>query len=214
VSDRQVRVGERILEADRIFIATGMRPLIPPVNGLEAGPFLTNETVMELAAVPEHLIVIGGGYIGCELGQAFRRFGSQVTIVQRGERLIGGEDEDASTVLGRAFADEGIDVLSKTEVRSVSWSNQQPSVEVVGPRIGRRRLDGSHPLVAAGRRPNTDTLDLPAAGAQSDGAGFVLVDERLATSVSRDMGRWGCQQATTVHPRLPRGGEGRLRQRV
>jgi pyruvate/2-oxoglutarate dehydrogenase complex dihydrolipoamide dehydrogenase (E3) component len=183
VSRRQVRVGERILEADRIFIATGMRPVIPPLPGLEDGPFLTNESVMELASVPEHLIVIGGGYIGCELGQAFRRFGSHVTIVQRGDRLIGEEDQDASTVLSRAFADEGIEVLTETEVRSVSWSNKRPSVEVAGPRIERRRLDGSHLLVAAGRRPNTDTLDLPAARVQSDGAGFVLVDERLATSV-------------------------------
>ena len=78
----------------------------PRVPGLEDGPFLTNESVMELASVPEHLIVVGGGYIGCELGQAFRRFGSQVTIVQRGDRLIGEEDQDASTVLGRAFTDE------------------------------------------------------------------------------------------------------------
>jgi pyruvate/2-oxoglutarate dehydrogenase complex dihydrolipoamide dehydrogenase (E3) component len=168
-SRRQVRVGERLLEADRIFIATGMRPMIPPVPGLQDGPYLTNESVMELASVPEHLIVIGGGYIGCELGQAFHRFGSRVTIVQRGDRLIGEEDEDASTVLGRAFADEGIDVLTKAEVRSVSWSNDRPSVDVVGPHNERRRLAGSHLLVAAGRRPNTDTLDLPAAGVQSDG---------------------------------------------
>lgn len=184
ISPRQVRVGERDLRADRVFIATGMRPRIPPVPGLEDGPYLTNASVMDLTSVPEHLIVLGGGYIGCELGQAFRRFGSQVTIVQRGDRLIREEDEDASTVLRRAFTNEGIDVLTKTEVRSVSWSNERPSVEAIGQHIdGPSRLESSHLLVAAGRQPNTDTLDLAAAGIECDERGFVRVDDRLSTTV-------------------------------
>jgi pyruvate/2-oxoglutarate dehydrogenase complex dihydrolipoamide dehydrogenase (E3) component len=184
LSRDEVRVGERTLRSDRVFIATGMRARIPPVPGLEDGPFLTNETSMDQAAVPEHLIVLGGGYIGCELGQAFRRFGSRVTIVQRGGRLIPEEDEDASTVLRRAFADEGIDVVTDADVRSVTWVGERPSVDVVGPHIkSGTRLEGSHLLVAAGRRPNTDTLDLASAGIESDEEGFVVVDDRLSTNV-------------------------------
>jgi pyruvate/2-oxoglutarate dehydrogenase complex dihydrolipoamide dehydrogenase (E3) component len=184
LSPRQVRVGERDLRADRVFIATGMRPRIPPVPGMEDGPYLTNASVMDLTSVPEHLIVLGGGYIGCELGQAFRRFGSRVTIVQRGDRLIREEDEDASTVLRRAFTNEGIDVLTETEVRSVSWSNERPSVVAIGQHVdGPSRLESSHLLVAAGRQPNTDTLDLAAAGVECDERGFVRVDDRLSTTV-------------------------------
>lgn len=184
LSPGQVRVGERVLRADLVFIATGMRPRIPPVPGLEDGPYFTNESLMDLTSVPEHLIVLGGGYIGCELGQAFHRFGSRVTIVQRGGRLIRQEDEDASTVLGRAFAAEGIDVLTESEIRSVSWRDGRPSVELIGPRIeGHSRLEGSHLLVAPGRQPNTDTLDLATAGVELDERGFVLVDDRLSTTV-------------------------------
>jgi pyruvate/2-oxoglutarate dehydrogenase complex dihydrolipoamide dehydrogenase (E3) component len=183
LSRSQVRVGERILRADRVFIATGMRPVIPPIPGLEDGPYLTNETVMDLTSVPEHLVVIGGGYIGCELGQAFHRFGSHVTIVQRGDRLVREEDEDASMVLGRAFAAEGINVLLDTEVRSVSWSGGRATVEMAGP-DGRAALEASHVLVAAGRRPNTDGLDLAAAGVDADDRGFVVVDDWLSTSAA------------------------------
>lgn len=184
LSLNEVRVGERVLRTERVFIATGMRPRIPPVPGIEEGPYLTNENVMELAKIPEHLIVLGGGYIGCELGQAFHRFGSRVTIVQRGDRLIREEDGDASTVLRAAFEAEGIDVLTGTEVRSVSWSRGLPNVVVRGAHAeGDRRLNGTHVLVATGRQPNTDTLDLARAGVETDGRGFILVDERLSTNV-------------------------------
>jgi pyruvate/2-oxoglutarate dehydrogenase complex dihydrolipoamide dehydrogenase (E3) component len=105
VSHGQVQVGPRILAADQIFIATGMRPLIPQVPGLADGPYLTNESVMELSSVPNHLIVVGGGYIGCELGAGVPPVRIPRTIVQHGDRLIGEEDQDASTVLGRAFAE-------------------------------------------------------------------------------------------------------------
>ena len=185
LSPTKIRVDDRTLRADRIFVATGARPVVPPIPGLEDGPFLTNENAMDLGSVPEHLVVIGGGYIGCELGQAFRRFGSRVTIVQHGARLVREEDEDVSTILGRAFAAEGIDVLANAEVRSVSWPHGRPTLETTGPDgNGRSLLEASHVLVAAGRRPNTDGLDLAAAGVDADERGFVLVDDRLSTSVA------------------------------
>jgi pyruvate/2-oxoglutarate dehydrogenase complex dihydrolipoamide dehydrogenase (E3) component len=198
LSRTKVKVRDRALRAGQIFIATGMRPVIPAVPGLEDGPYLTNETIMDLSTVPKHLIVLGGGYIGCELGQAFHRFGSRVTVVQRGDRLIREEDEDASTVLRRAFATEGIDVLTDADVRSVSWSNGRPSLELVGPHInGRSRLEGSHLLVAAGRRPNTDSLDLAAAAIETDARGFVLVDDRLSTSAA---GVWAVGDVNGAQP--------------
>jgi pyruvate/2-oxoglutarate dehydrogenase complex dihydrolipoamide dehydrogenase (E3) component len=185
LSRTKIRVGEQTLSADQVFIATGIRPTIPPIHGLDDGPYLTNETVMDLTSVPEHLVVIGGGYIGCELGQAFHRFGSRVTIIQRGDRLVREEDGDVSTILGRAFVAEGIDVLLNAEVRSISWSDGRPSLEVMGPDVdGRSLLQASHLLVAAGRRPNTDGLDLAAAGIDPDERGFVVVDDRLSTSVA------------------------------
>lgn len=184
LSPSEVQVGERVLRADRVFIATGMRPSIPAVPGIGDGPHLTNETVMELAEIPEHLIILGGGYIGCELGQTFRRFGSRVTIVQRRERLVPEEDEDASTVLREAFSEEGIDVLTGAEARSVTWADAQPILEVAGPGIdGSRRLEGSHLLVATGRQPNTDGLDLPSSGVATDERRFVRVDDGLSTNV-------------------------------
>jgi pyruvate/2-oxoglutarate dehydrogenase complex dihydrolipoamide dehydrogenase (E3) component len=183
-SSNEVQVGERVLQADRIFIATGMRSRIPSVPGIENGPYLTNENVMELTEVPEHLIILGGGYIGCELGQAFRRFGSRVTIVQRGDRLVCEEDEDASTVLRRAFEAEGIEVLTGTDVRSVTWSDGRPDVSVRGAGVdGDQALKGTHLLVATGRRPNTDSLDLGRAGVETDARGFIPVDEGLTTNV-------------------------------
>lgn len=198
LSRTAIQVGEQTLRADRVFIATGMRPLIPEIAGLEDGPYFTNETIMDLEAVPEHVVVVGGGYIGCELGQAFRRFGSRVTVVQRGDRLIPDEDEDVSTVLTRAFAAEGIDVLTRADVRSVSWANGQPSVEVNGPDIdGRSVIEGSHLLVATGRRPNTDQLNLPAAGVETDIQGFVLVNEELSTSAA---GMWAVGDVNGQQP--------------
>lgn len=184
LSPNEVRVGERVLRAERVFISTGMRPRISPAPGIEDGPYLTNENVMELTEIPEHLIVLGGGYIGCELGQAFHRFGSRVTIVQRYDRLIREEDDDASTVLRRAFEAEGIEVLTGTEVRSVTWAGGRPEVELTGAGVeAGRRLNGTHLLVATGRQPNTDALDLARAGVETDARGFIPVDDRLSTNV-------------------------------
>jgi len=173
------------VRSDRIFLALGMRPSVPEVDSLHDGPWLTNETVMDLDEVPGHLIVIGGGYIGCELGQALRRFGSEVSIVQRAPRLLPGEEPDASTVIERSFREEGIDVLTEHELRSVRWTDGRPTIEMTGPDGASRSLTGTHLLLASGRTPNTDTLGVEHAGVELDPKGFVRVDDELRTTAAR-----------------------------
>jgi pyruvate/2-oxoglutarate dehydrogenase complex dihydrolipoamide dehydrogenase (E3) component len=174
-----------------------MRPSVPDVDGMRDGPLLTNETVMDLEEVPGRLIVIGGGYVGCELGQAFRRFGAQVPIVQRAPRLLPGEEPDASTVIERAFGEEGIDVLTAYQLRSVRWTNGRPTVEVTGPDGASRSLAGTHLLLAAGRTPNTDTLGVERAGVELDGRGFVCVDDELRTTAA---GIWAIGDVNGAQP--------------
>jgi pyruvate/2-oxoglutarate dehydrogenase complex dihydrolipoamide dehydrogenase (E3) component len=197
VSGDRVRVGERVVRSDRIFLAPGMRPSVPDVDGLRDGPWLTNESVMDLEEAPAHLIVIGGGYIGCELGQAFRRFGSEVSIVQRAPRLLPGEEPDASTVIERSFREEGIDVLTAHELRSVRWTDGRLTVEVRGPDGTSRSLGGTQLLVAAGRTPNTDTLKAERAGVELDPKGFVRVDDELRTTAS---GIWAIGDVNGAQP--------------
>ena len=182
-SSREVMVGERHLTADRIFIATGMRPLIPDLPGIGDVGIHTNETIMNLTDPPEHLVVLGGGYIGCELGQAFRRFGSNVTIVHGPELLCADEEPDVSLLLGRGLAADGIQLF--TDHRAVRVERLADGVRVVArDEDGNERVvDGSHVLVAGGRRPNTDSLGLEAAGVALRDDGSVVVDERLRTSV-------------------------------
>jgi pyruvate/2-oxoglutarate dehydrogenase complex dihydrolipoamide dehydrogenase (E3) component len=197
VSPTEVRVRETVVRSKRIFVALGMRAQVPHVEGLGDGPWLTNETVMNLEEVPGHLIVIGGGYVGCELGQAFRRFGADVSIVQRRPQLLPGEEPDASTVIEHAFREEGIDVLTAHEFRSVRWSNGRPTVEVAGPDGAARPIAGTHLLLAAGRIPNTDTLAVERAGVQLDPKGFVRVDDELRTTAA---GIWAVGDVNGLQP--------------
>jgi pyruvate/2-oxoglutarate dehydrogenase complex dihydrolipoamide dehydrogenase (E3) component len=197
VAEDQVRVGDRVVRSDRIFLALGMRPFVPEVDGLEDAPYLTNDTVMDLEEVPGHLIVIGGGYIGCELGQAFRRFGADVSIVQRAPRLLPGEEPDASTVIERSFREEGIDVLTGLSLQSVRWMEGRPTVEVTGPDGASRTVEGTHLLLAAGRTPNTDTLAADRAGVELDPEGFVRVDEELRTTAN---GIWAIGDVNGAQP--------------
>jgi len=173
-----------VLSAERIFIATGMRPTIPRIEGLETVRYFTNEDVMDLTAVPERLVVIGGGYVACELGQAYRRFGSQVAIVQSHARLLPEEEPDASAVLAEAFKREGIDVILGRRATTVARIGEGIRVTVRSDDGDERVLDGTHLLLAAGRRPNTDALGLEAAGIELDDHGFVHVDEFFQTSAS------------------------------
>lgn len=184
---RQVEVrgtngSARLLSADRIFINVGARPSRPPIPGLESIPALDSTSIMELDTVPDHLLVLGGGYVGLEFGQMFRRFGSEVTIVQRGNRLLDREDPDVADAVAEILREDGIDVLLGTEVEVVAPAEQGVSATVRGP-AGVRQLVGSHLLVATGRTSNTDRLDLSAAGVSTDEHGLIQVNDRLETNV-------------------------------
>jgi len=173
----------RRLSADLFVINTGARPAAPPIPGLDLVPVLDSTSIMELDSVPEHLVMIGGGYIALEFGQMFRRFGSRVTILQRGPSLLAREDDDISEAVADIMREDGIDVLLNAETTRVAGTAGKLQLTVRTP-AGERVIDGSHLLVAAGRTPNTDALNLPAAGVVLDKRGFVPVDERLQTNVA------------------------------
>jgi pyruvate/2-oxoglutarate dehydrogenase complex dihydrolipoamide dehydrogenase (E3) component len=180
----RLRSGETLqLEAKTIFLNVGARPATPPLPGLEKVDALNSTTVMELDTLPEHLLIVGGGYVGLEFGQMFRRFGSQVTIVQRAGRLLGREDDDVADEVAKILREDGITVLLDTNpVRVEQRSAGHVALVVHGP-DGERALHGSHLLIAAGRVPNSDGLNLQAAGVETDGHGFIKVNERLETNV-------------------------------
>ena len=174
----------RQIAADTIFINTGARPAKPLLSGIEQVSFLDSTSIMELDTVPEHLLVIGGGYIGLEFGQMFRRFGSQVTIVQRGGNLLAREDPDVADAVAGIMREDGLEVLLETKPVSVRQISERDIELTVQMKPGERTLHGSHLLVAAGRIPNTDQLNLDAAGIQMDKRGFIQVNERLETNVA------------------------------
>ena len=178
-----LRGGEhRRLTADLVFINAGERPAVPAIPGLDTVTALDSTSIMELETVPEHLLVLGGGYVGLEFGQMFRRFGSRVSIVQRGPQLLGREDPDVAEAIAGILVEDGIEVLLNTEAHRVEAGGGEIRL---GVRAGgeERVLAGSHLLVATGRVPNTDRLNLTAAGVETDGRGYVKVNERLETSV-------------------------------
>jgi pyruvate/2-oxoglutarate dehydrogenase complex dihydrolipoamide dehydrogenase (E3) component len=175
--------GTQRLTADNVFINVGTRPADPPVEGLDSVPTLNSTTVMELDEVPDHLLVLGGGYVGLEFAQMFRRFGSEVTIVQRGPQLLSREDTDVAEAVADVLRQDGVEVLLHTQAeRAAQTENGGIRLSVRTP-DGERDLEGSHLLAAAGRTPNTDTLNLEAAGVETDDRGFVKVNERLETNV-------------------------------
>jgi pyruvate/2-oxoglutarate dehydrogenase complex dihydrolipoamide dehydrogenase (E3) component len=175
--------GSRTLSADTIVINTGTRACVLSLPGLEGMAFLNSTSIMELDAVPEHLLVIGGGYIGLEFGQMFRRFGSQVTLVQRGGQLLTREDADVAEEIAEILRQDGLEVLLESQPLRVGPTGDGQIELTVSTSAGERTLTGSHVLVAAGRVPNTDMLDLQAAGIQVDEQGFIPVNDRLETEV-------------------------------
>lgn len=177
-----VRVDDELLEADRIYINVGGRALIPSMPGLDQVDYLTNSSMMDVDFVPEHLIVVGGSYVGLEFGQMYRRFGSRVTIVEKGPRLITREDEDVSQAVREILESEGIDIRLNANCLTV---RRDAGNVVVGLdcATGAREVAGSHLLLAVGRVPNTDDLGLDRAGVETDARGYIKVDEQLRTSV-------------------------------
>jgi pyruvate/2-oxoglutarate dehydrogenase complex dihydrolipoamide dehydrogenase (E3) component len=177
--------GQRILSGEKIFINAGARPAVPPIDGLKNVPFLDSTSIMELAAVPEHLIVLGGGYVGLEFGQMFRRFGSRVTIVQSGGQLLGHEDADVAGAVASILKQDGVEVLLSTKAAGVTKEGAKLRVTVRQEMNNETRdLDGTHLLVATGRVPNTDTLNVSAAGIAIDKRGYIQVNEKLETSAA------------------------------
>src|SRR5258708_27049038 len=176
--------GTRLLTAKKIFINTGARPAKPRVPGLDTVPNLDSSSIMELESLPEHLLVLGGGYVGLEFGQMFRRFGSQVTIVHRGDHLLSSEDPDVADEIARILEEDGIKVLLKSEAMRVTAANDQVSLTVKTNGKAEILGDASHLLVAVGRQPNTDRLNLPSAGVEIDEQGFIKVNDQLETNVA------------------------------
>jgi pyruvate/2-oxoglutarate dehydrogenase complex dihydrolipoamide dehydrogenase (E3) component len=171
------------LTADTIFINTGARPANPPVEGLDSVPALNSTTIMELDEVPEHLLVLGGSYVGLEFAQMFRRFGSEVTVVQRGKQLMSREDADVAEAVAEIVRQDGIEVLLETQTQRAEQGDDGKIRLTVRTPGGESKLEGSHLLVAAGRPPNTEKLNLDTAGIETDRRGQIKVNERLQTSV-------------------------------
>ncbi len=171
--------GERRIEAALVVIDTGTSPQTPPIEGLKDVAYLDNASIMELDTVPEHLLILGGGYIAVEFGQMFRRFGSQVTLVEKSQRILSNEDEDIAGALTQILEEDGIRIFTEAEAQSVAGDNGRIRLQLKSGET----LEGSHLLIAAGRMPNTRELNLQAAGVETDGKGHVRVNEQLQTNV-------------------------------
>ena len=172
----------RLMTAERFFINTGTRPSIPSVPGLKEAGFLTNESIMELEHLPEHLIVLGSGYIGLEFAQMFRHFGSRVTVIGQSEQILSQQDPDIVIAVQALLERDGIEFLLKTKVLRVDRAGNATELQIqVADQI--ITLQGSHLLVAVGRAPTTDTLNLAAAGVATDACRFIPVNDRLETNI-------------------------------
>ena len=173
----------RAIRSEKIFLNVGARPAPPPVPGLDAVDYLDSTSVMELDEVPTHLVVLGGGFIGLEFGQMFRRFGSEVTILEMGDKCIRREDRDVAEAIKQIFTEDGIDVRCGNKAKRVSRAANGSIAVTVETAEGEAVISGSHLLVAAGRKANSDSLNLDAAGVEVNARGFIIVNERLETNV-------------------------------
>jgi pyruvate/2-oxoglutarate dehydrogenase complex dihydrolipoamide dehydrogenase (E3) component len=174
--------GTRVLAGDQVFLNVGTHPAIPSVPGLEAARPLTNIEALELDYLPPHLIVLGGGYVGLEFAQAYRRFGSRVTVIQHGPQLMDREDPDVANEVQRILSDDGIQVFVGAETLQVHGRSGAEVSLVVRTTSGEQKIEGSDILVAAGRIPNTAGIGLEEAGVELDSRGYIRVNERLETS--------------------------------
>ena len=182
IADKKVAVNGFELDADRIFINVGGPASIPPIAGLDQVPYFTNSSMMDVDFLPSHLIILGGSYIGLEFAQVYRRFGSEVTVIELAPRLIAREDEDVSRAVAEFLREEGIDVRVDSRVVGVEKQGNLIAVKIeLAGKIS--QVVGTHLLVAIGRRPNTDDLSLDKAGIVSDPRGYIQVDDQLRTNV-------------------------------
>ena len=182
IGPKQIKIGDEVLGADKIFINVGGRAVIPSIPGLDEVPYLTNSSMMNVDFLPAHLIVLGGSYVGLEFAQLYRRFGSDVTVIEPAPRLISREDEDISRAIADILQAEDIDILVNS--KAVGVKKQGAGIAVTIESAGTRsQVAGSHLLLAVGRRPNTDDLGLEHAGVVTDARGYIEVDDQLRTSV-------------------------------
>ena len=182
ISSHEIEVDSEIISADRIFINVGGRAVVPDLPGVKDIPYLTNSSMLDLDELPEHLVVVGGSYVGLEFAQMFRRFGSKVTIVEKSSRLILHEDEDISAAVKEILESEGIDIRLGAECIAFEPAEKGAFVHTHCD-AGDPKVHGSHVLLAVGRRPNTDDLGLEKAGVQTDERGYIVVDDELRTSI-------------------------------
>ncbi len=182
LSPREIAVGNEVLAAEMIFINVGGRASVPPFPGLEGVDYLTNSSMMDVDFLPEHLVIIGGSYVGLEFAQMYRRFGSAVTVIEMQPRLIAREDEDVAAAVAEILEQEGIDI--RLDARCISAARHDKGISVaVECAEGAPQVTGSHLLLAVGRRPNTDDLGLDKAGVRIDERDYIQVDDQLRTNV-------------------------------
>jgi len=182
-SSHTVAVNNEVLQADNIFVNVGGRASVPAMPGIQDVPFLTNSSMMDVDFLPEHLVIVGGSYIGLEFGQMYRRFGSEVTIVEMGPRLIGREDEDVSEAVREIFEIDGIRI--RPSAKCISLAKRDSRIAVgMGCDEGPPEVVGTHVLLAVGRTPNTSDLGLERAGVATDERGYIIVDDQLQTNAS------------------------------
>ena len=174
---KSIRAGSEEVTGETIYINTGTKPFAPPIKGLDSVPWMDSARLLDLEELPKHLIIIGGGYIGVELGQVYRRFGSDVTLIQRDDQLMPNEDEDVASAIQDILKEEGIEIYCNSEAASAESKNGEI---VIGLKSG-GTVKGSHLLVAAGRRPNSDTINPENAGLKLDKRGFIQVDDYCRT---------------------------------
>ena len=181
-SSNTVVVNDEVLQADKLFINVGGRATVPAMPGVHEVPFLTNSSMMDVDFLPEHLVIIGGSYVGLEFAQMYRRFGSEVTIVEMGPRLIGREDEDISEAIREILESEGIHI--RLNAKCISLAKHDSRIAVgVSCNDGPPEVSGTHVLLAVGRTPNTSDLGLDRAGVATDERGYIIVDDQLRTNV-------------------------------
>jgi pyruvate/2-oxoglutarate dehydrogenase complex dihydrolipoamide dehydrogenase (E3) component len=175
--------GTRTLTSEKIFINTGTSPFIPHIDGLKNSGYFTSKTLMELKTLPGHLIIIGGGYVGLEFGQMYRRFGSKVTIINKNKRLLSGEDEDISDEIRKILEEDRIKILLNAEAKNAAKNRKGKIILSVKSDSRTKEIEGSHLLIAAGLIPNTTKLNLDSAGVKTDLQGYIIVNDKLETNV-------------------------------